>query len=117
MGNYVSLPNEREISLLLAATNDNGGEVTVDEKRTMVGPLWGQFVTHDIIQTPDVPDPRECACEGTDDICKAVKIPLDDPVLDLDIAECMIIKRSAPHVSSEGNINSSTVFITNCDSQ
>jgi len=101
-GNYVPLPNERAISLLLAATNGNDGEVTVDETRTMVGPLWGQFVTHDIIQTPDVPDPRDCACEGTDDICKAVHIPEGDPVLDPDIAECMIIKRSAPHVSSEG---------------
>ena len=84
----------------------------MDEKRTMVGPLWGQFVTHDIIQTPDVPDPRECACEGTDDICKAVEIPLDDPIFtDRDIAECMIIKRSAPHISSEG-YNNSMLFIS-----
>ena len=95
------LPNEREISLLLTESNGNNQKPTIDEENTMVGPLWGQFVTHDIIQTPDMGDgDTPCDCSN---IPKCKNIVVDrttDPVFD-DI-DCMFVIRSAPHMPSEG---------------
>ena len=60
------LPNERELSLLLTESNSNNMQTTTDATNTMVGPLWGQFVTHDIIQTPDMGDGEETPCDCSD---------------------------------------------------
>ena len=51
------------MSLLLTETNTNDQKTTDDPENTMVGPLWGQFVTHDIIQTPDMGNGEEIQCD------------------------------------------------------
>ena len=67
----------------------------------MIGPLWGQFVTHDIIQTPDMGNGQtKCDCSAIAE-CKNIEVDrTTDPHFD-DI-DCMFVIRSAPHVPSQG---------------
>lgn len=111
----VLLPNERDISLLITETNSNNGDVTSDDENTMVGPLWGQFITHDIIQTPDMGNGEvPCDCSKIKE-CKNISVDKkSDPHFD-DI-DCMFIIRSAVHVPSQGQfvreqMNQKTSFI------
>lgn len=96
-----SLPNERELSLAITATNGKGGNTTDDAENSMIGPLWGQFVTHDIIQTPDMGAGNvKCDCSNIAE-CKNIGVDKStDPHFD-DI-DCMFVIRSAPHVPSQG---------------
>ena len=95
------LPNERALSLAITELNGNEGKTTEDNKNSMIGPLWGQFVTHDIIQTPDMGNGQtKCDCSAIAE-CKNIEVDrTTDPHFD-DI-DCMFVIRSAPHVPSQG---------------
>ena len=96
------LPNERDLSLAMTELNGNNGETTTDSDNSMIGPLWGQFVTHDIIQTPDMgaAGTVKCDCSNISE-CKNIEVDkATDPHFD-DI-DCMFVIRSAPHVPSQG---------------
>ena len=81
--------------------NGNEGKTTEDGENSMIGPLWGQFVTHDIIQTPDMGNGQtKCDCSNIPE-CKNIGVDRStDPHFD-DI-DCMFVIRSAPHVPSQG---------------
>jgi peroxidase len=109
------LPNERALSLAITELNGNEGKTTEDNKNSMIGPLWGQFVTHDIIQTPDMGNGQtKCDCSAIAE-CKNIEVDrTTDPHFD-DI-DCMFVIRSAPHVPSQGNfvreqMNQKTSFL------
>ena len=59
----------------MTETNGNGGETTTDTENSMIGPLWGQFVTHDIIQTPDMGAEGTVKCDCTNIAeCKNIEV-------------------------------------------
>ena len=65
------LPSEREISLAMG----NSGRVKENSVATYAFTAWGQFLTHDIIQTPDVGGGDvPCNCNPHKD-CKNIDVP------------------------------------------
>ena len=58
---------------------------------------WGQFLTHDIIQTPDASNGRvKCSCKRHP-LCKQIKL-YNDPVFEFD---CLFITRSGAKLGSQ----------------
>ena len=74
-----ALPDPRKVSLLLQSETEE--TVTFSDTTTRLLTDFGQFLTHDIIQTPDLagsgPDP--CDCVRTD-VCDYV-FPRKDPII------------------------------------
>ena len=90
-----TLPSERTISLALK----RAGPPKPSQEVTFAFTTWGQFITHDIIQTPDVGNgdvPCNCSKHPS---CK--NIPIDrrnEPVLEF---PCMFVIRSSSKLGQQ----------------
>ncbi|CAG5096998.1 Oidioi.mRNA.OKI2018_I69.XSR.g14884.t1.cds [Oikopleura dioica] len=90
------LPSERQVMIRMRGTN---GAPTRNPVASYAFTAWGQFLTHDIIQTPDVGG-ASCACNGSNNNCKVIDIDRQtDPILTF---PCMFIKRSSGKVGQQG---------------
>ena len=87
--NNQKLPSERKISLEMKKTGSTKSSQTASFAFT----AWGQFITHDIIQTPDVGGGNvPCNCQPNAK-CKNIEINRNtDPVLQF---PCMFVIRSS----------------------
>ena len=94
-----ALPDPRKVSLLLQSETEEA--VTFSETTTRLLTDFGQFLTHDIIQTPDLagsgPDP--CDCVRTD-VCDYV-FPRGDPIIPW---RCFFIVKSVGRIGRSGNV-------------
>jgi len=90
------LPSERQVMIRMRGTN---GAPTRNPVASYAFTAWGQFLTHDIIQTPDVGG-ASCACNGSNNNCKVIEVNRQtDPILTF---PCMFIKRSSGKVGQQG---------------
>ena len=78
-----------------------GGAAKANPNASYLFTAWGQFLTHDIIQTPDLagsgPDP--CDCVRTD-VCDYV-FPRRDPIIPW---RCFFIVKSVGRIGRSGNV-------------
>lgn len=93
-----ALPNERVISLAMKA---NTTPVLSDEV-SYTFTAWGQFMSHDMVQTPNLSEISEsplppCDCMGTNPDCKETTL-VGDPVFNLNDLPCIALIRSAPQL-------------------
>ena len=106
-----ALPDERKISLQMGKSKR---QQTTSNTASVLFTMWGQFLTHDIIQTPDVGKgqvPCDCTAKAS---CKNIRLQ-NDPVLKF---RCMFIIRSSskliPGSSGVGQreqVNQQSAFI------
>ena len=103
------LPDERKISLQMGKNRNQNK----DNIATSLFTAWGQFLTHDIIQTPDVGKGSvPCDCEPNNS-CVNIRLQ-NDPKLRF---RCMFIIRSSGVLSNQGGkpsreqLNQQTSFI------
>ena len=111
------LPNPRTISLMMQGS---GLRVPFNNERSRLLADFGQFITHDMMQTPDMagdgPDP--CNCKR-DDVCVNVFPPDNEPVIKL--FQCLFIVKSTGKLIQTGSdmkvkkeqINQLTSFLDN----
>ncbi|CAG5102891.1 Oidioi.mRNA.OKI2018_I69.chr1.g514.t1.cds [Oikopleura dioica] len=90
------LPSERAISLAMRANTQR----TMSNDVSYAFTAWGQFITHDIIQTPDVLGSGDvpCDCSGTAPQCKEISLD-NDPVITF---PCLFIIRSSSQLGQSG---------------
>lgn len=90
------LPSARFISLVVHGDRDEESQVT------MLLPMWGQFIDHDLTSTAQ---PKQIngrvpsCCSPEDDLhpgCQPIKVPDDDPWLGPLGVKCLEFLRSAP---------------------
>ena len=74
-------------------------KIPFSKDRTRLLADWGQFITHDMIQTPDMagggPDPCNCVRE---DVCDNIATP-KDPVIDF---HCFFVVKSIGKIGRTG---------------
>ena len=74
-------------------------KIPFSQDRTRLLADWGQFITHDMIQTPDMagggPDPCNCVRE---DVCDNIATP-KDPVIDF---HCFFVVKSIGKIGRTG---------------
>jgi peroxidase len=91
------LPNPRVVSLFMQRRTTD--RIPFSRDRTRLLADWGQFVTHDMIQTPDLagggPDP--CDCKRTD-VCDNIHTP-NDPVIKF---PCFFVVKSVGRIGRTG---------------
>nr|CCG47854.1 oikosin 21b [Oikopleura dioica] len=91
-----ALPSERAISLAMRSNTQR----TISNDVSYAFTAWGQFITHDIIQTPDVLGSGDvpCDCTGTAPQCKEITLD-NDPVITF---PCLFIIRSSSQLGQSG---------------
>lgn len=96
--NKLELPSERDVSLKMKEAGSTKVNPTVSYAFT----AWGQFITHDIIQTPDVGGGNvPCNCSPHNS-CKNIKINRKkEPVLEF---PCMFVIRSSSKLGQENGV-------------
>ena len=95
----IELPDPRDVSLSLQEVEDH---VEFNNERTRLMADFGQFVTHDIIQTPDLagPGPDPCDCRRTD-VCVNIKAKKrKDPMITM--IPCFFIVKSTSSLVMQG---------------
>ena len=96
--NKAELPSERTVSLAMKKT----ARAKVNQVASYAFTAWGQFITHDIIQTPDVGGGKvPCTC-GSHPSCKNIKIDRSkETVLEF---PCMFIIRSSSKLGQQNGV-------------
>lgn len=62
---------------------------------------WGQFITHDLVHTPEMMKPnggkiKDCTCDSVDPACLKITIPYNDVQHRTESKTCMHIVKSTP---------------------
>jgi peroxidase len=93
--NRQALPSERKVSLEMRST----GTTKTNNVASFAFTAWGQFITHDIIQTPDVGQGEvPCTCKPHNQ-CKVIAIERrTEPVLKF---PCMFVIRSSSKLGQQ----------------
>ena len=71
---------------------------------------WGQFITHDMVHTPEMMKPngggiKDCECGSEDPACLEILLPYNDIQSRVEGKSCMHIVRSAPVPDANCNFN------------
>ncbi|CAH2085530.1 unnamed protein product [Euphydryas editha] len=100
--NHKDLPSARLVSLVLGDNRD-----VPDEKKTIILPLWSQFIFHDLVHTPMrkaiyTNQPIRCCDNSGSNLsprylhpsCMPISVPSEDPVYGKKFVTCMDYTRS-----------------------